>query len=124
MELEHYFHRIQQERKMAEKKDTRVSFTIEVDNDELDDFPSTYRHQHLDYSCPTWVQIVEDVLKMLEAEFGYSIRDHVYYAVKNPLFDHNYSPAPGREIDQGRFLSLLAQHPELNNGGEHEPSGL
>lgn len=124
MELEQYFHLIQQERNMAEKKDTRVSFSIEVDNDELDNFPSTYRQQRLDYSCPTWVQIVEDVLKMLEAEFGYSIRDQVYYAVKFPLFDHNASFAPGRELDQSKFLALLAQHPELNNGGEHEPSGL
>ena len=124
MELEQYFHLIQQERNMAEKKDTRVSFSIEVDNDELDNFPSTFRQQRLDYSCPSWVQIVEDVLKMLEAEFGYSIRDQVYYAVKCPLFDHNYSPAPGRELDQSKFLALLAKHPELNNGGEHQSTGL
>jgi hypothetical protein len=124
MELEHYFHRIQQERKMAEKKDTRVSFSIEDNNDDLEGFPTTYRQQHIDYSCPTWIQIVEDVLKMLEVEFGYPIRSQVYYSVMFPVFDHNYSYAPGRELDQKKFLELLAENPEINNGGEHKPFDL
>lgn len=120
MELEDYFHSIQQEKHMANKKDTRVTFCVEVDNSDLDDFPSTHRQQQLSYDCPNWVQIVEDVLKLLEAEFGYPIREQVYYAVKIPIFDHNFSAAPGRELNQKLFKKLLKEHPELNNGGEHK----
>ena len=74
----------------------------------------------LEYSGPTWIQIVEDLLKVLEVHYGYNIRDHVYYAVKCPVFDHDFSPAPGREIHKDKFLDLLSENPELNNGGKHQ----
>ena len=42
------------------------------------------------------------------------------YAVKCPVFDHDFSPAPGREIHKDKFLDLLSENPELNNGGKHQ----
>lgn len=120
MELEDYFHQIQQEKPMIHK-DTTVTLTINQDNSDLEDFPNQYVQQRMEYSGPTWMQIVEDLLKVLEVHYGYSIRDHVYYAVNCPLFDHDFSPAPGREIHKDKFLDLLSENPELNNGGKHQP---
>lgn len=120
MNLEEYFHSIQQEKPMI-KKDTTVSVSINQDNSDLDNFPDTYQAQTMSYSGPTWIEMLEDFIKLLELHYGYPIREHVYYAVKCPLFDHNYSPAPGREMHQDKFMELLKDHPELNNGGEHTP---
>lgn len=119
MELEDYFQQLQQEKPMI-NKDTSVTITIDQDNSDLEDFPNQYIQQRLEYSGPTWIQIVEDLLKVLEVHYGYNIRDHVYYAVKCPVFDHDFSPAPGREIHKDKFLDLLAENPELNNGGKHQ----
>jgi len=119
MELEDYFQQLQQEKPMI-NKDTSVTITIDQDNSDLEDFPNQYIQQRLEYSGPTWIQIVEDLLKVLEVHYGYNIRDHVYYAVKCPVFDHDFSPAPGREIHKDKFLDLLSENPELNNGGKHE----
>lgn len=105
-------------------KDTTVSLSINQDNSDLEDFPDQYIGQTMKYSGPTWTQILEDILKVMEVHFGYNIRDHVYYAVACPMFDHNYSPAPGRELHMDKFLELLKANPELNNGGEHQPSSL
>lgn len=120
MELEDYFHSIQQEKPMIHK-DTRVMFSIDQDNSDLTEFPDQHISQTMQYAGPTWIHILEDVIKVLETHFGYSIKDQVYYAVKFPIFDHNLSDAPGRELHQERFLELLSKHPELNNGGKHEP---
>ena len=120
MELEDYFHSIQQEKPMI-IKDTTVSISIDQDNSDLEDFPDQSIQHTLKYSGPSWVQILEDLIKTLELHYGYPIREQVYYAVKHPMFDHNYSPAPGRELNQELFLKLLKDNPELNNGGEHEP---
>jgi hypothetical protein len=119
MELEDYFQQLQQEKPMI-NKDTSVTITIDQDNSDLEDFPNQYIQQRLEYSGPTWIQIVEDLLKVLEVHYGYNIRDHVYYAVKCPVFDHDFSPAPGREIHKDKFLDLLSENPELNNGGKHQ----
>jgi hypothetical protein len=120
MELEDYFHQIQQEKPMIHK-DTTVTFTIDQDNSDLEDFPDQFIQQTMKYSGPTWIQIVEDLLKVLEVHYGYSIRDRVYYAVQVPMLDHNYSAAPGRELALDLFNEVLADNPELNNGGEHKP---
>ena len=119
MELEDYFQQLQQEKPMI-NKDISVTITIDQDNSDLEDFPNQYIQQRLEYSGPTWIQIVEDLLKVLEVHYGYNIRDHVYYAVKCPVFDHDFSPAPGREIHKDKFLDLLSENPELNNGGKHQ----
>lgn len=119
MELEDYFHQIQQEKPMIHK-DTTVTFSIEQDNSDLEDFTDQYIQQTMKYSGPTWIQIVEDLLKVLEVHYGYSIREHVYYSVQCPMFDHNLSPAPGRELDQKQFLNLLDLNEEINNGGKHQ----
>jgi len=125
MELEDYFHIIQRSKDMNPvykyEKDTRVSFSISQDNDDSD-YPNTSHSVHNDYSGPTWMQIVEDILKTIEASYGYEIRSKVYYAVDCPLFDHDVSPAPGREIDSTLFKELLKRYPELNNNGEHKAS--
>lgn len=120
MELEDYFHQIQQEKPMNQK-DTVVSISIDQDNSDLADFPDQYIQQRMSYSCTTWMQMLEDLIKVLELHYGYSIRKNVFYAVNFPMFDHNHSAAPGRELKKVEFLQLLAEHPELNNGGEHQP---
>jgi hypothetical protein len=120
MNLEDYFHSIQQEKLMIQK-DTEMTINIYQDNSDLEDFPNQHINHRLTYSGPTWVQMLEDVIRTLELHFGYSIKDQVYYAVKCPVFDHNLSAAPGREMHQGEFLKLLKKHPELNNGGKHMP---
>jgi hypothetical protein len=120
MELEDYFHQIQQEKPMNQK-DTTVSISIDQDNSDLSDFPDQYIQQRMSYSCATWMQMLEDLIKVLELHYGYSIRENVFYAVNFPMFDHNHSSAPGRELKKVEFLQLLAEHPELNNGGKHQP---
>ena len=120
MQLEDYFHQIQQEKAMIHK-DTVVTISIDQDNHDLEDFPDSYVQQRNAYSGPTWIQVLEDLIKVLELHYGYEIRDKVYYAVHHPMFDHNLSSAPGRELDRRIFLELLDMNPELNNGGKHEP---
>jgi len=120
MELEEYFHQIQQEKPMNQK-DTVVSISIDQDNSDLADFPDQYIQQRMSYSCATWIEVLEDLIKVLELHYGYPISENVFYAVKVPMFDHNLSSAPGREMDRDKFLNLLELNPELNNGGEHQP---
>lgn len=124
MELEDYFHIIQRNKDMNSnseyEKDTRVSFSISQDNEDYD-YPDTSHSMHNAYSGPTWMQIIEDVVKTLEASYGYEIRSKIYYAVDCPLFDHNVSPAPGRELDRSVLMDVLKRYPELNNNGEHKP---
>jgi hypothetical protein len=120
MELEEYFHQIQQEKPMNHK-DTVVTISIDQDNSDLADFPDSYVQQRNQYSGPTWIEMLEDIIKVLELHYGYPIREQVFYAVKNPMFDHDLSAAPGRELHQEDFLSLLKLNPGLNNGGKHQP---
>lgn len=121
MELEDYFHQIQQEKPMIHK-DTVVSFSIDQDNSDLEDFADKYVQMRNAYSGPTWIEVLEDVIKTLESHYGYDIKSRVFYAVPFPIFDHNVSPAPGRELDRNIFLELLEQNPEINNGGVHKPT--
>ncbi len=121
MDLEDYFHHINKESIMNYyEKDTRVTFSIEVDNGKTE-YPDKSNSCDCKYSGPTWIEILEDVIRVLEASYGYDISPKVYYVVERPLWDHNHSPAPGREIDRKAFLELLEKHPELNNKGEHQP---
>jgi hypothetical protein len=120
MELEDYFHQIQQEKPMNQK-DTVVTISIDQDNSDLNDFPNQYIQQRMEYSGATWIEVLEDLIKVLELHYGYPISENVFYAVKVPMFDHNLSSAPGREMDRDKFLNLLELNPELNNGGEHQP---
>jgi hypothetical protein len=120
MELEDYFHQIQQEKPMIHK-DTAVTITIDQDNSDLEDFPNQYIQQRMEYSGTTWMKVLEDIIKVIEVHYGYSIKENVFYAVNFPMFDHNHSSAPGRELKREEFLRLLSEHPELNNGGEHQP---
>lgn len=122
MELDEYFHQLKKEPKM--NKDTKVHFCITEDNSDLQDFPDSHLEMVKDYAGPQWIEIVEDVLKLLEASYGYPIREKVYYVVQNPVFDHNISPAPGRELDAEVFNELHYEHRELGNRGQHKPSGL
>jgi hypothetical protein len=103
MQLEDYFHQIQQEKSML-KKDTVVTISIDQDNSDLEDFPDSYVQQRTQYAGPTWVQMLEDIIKVLELHYGYPIREQVFYAVKNPMFDHDLSADPGRELHQEDFL--------------------
>jgi len=103
------------------EKDTRVSFSISQDNAD-DDYPNSSYSMHNEYGFATWIQILEDVIKVLEASYGYDIRSKVYYAVELPLFDHDHSPAPGRELDRSVLKEVLKRYPELNNNGEHKAS--
>jgi len=120
MELEDYFHQIQQEKPMNHK-DTVVTISIDQDNSDLADFPDSYVQQRNQYSGPTWIEMLEDIIKVLEVHYGYSIKENVFYAVNFPMFDHNHSAAPGRELKRKDFLNLLELNPELNNGGKHQP---
>ena len=124
MQLEDYFFKIQEGNSMNNFKETTVSFNISTDNYNDSDYPDTHYSFSHSFSGPTWIQIVEEVLKVLEASYGYDIRSQVYYSVKNPLFDHNYASAPGRELNSDLFHNLLNEHPGLNNGGEHRPVDL
>lgn len=120
MELDEYFHQLKKEPKM--NKDTKVHFCITEDNSDLQDFPDKTLEMNYAYAGPQWIEIVEDVLKILEASYGYPIRDKVYYAVQFPIFDHNISPAPGRELSASVLQDLIYEHEELANGGQHKPS--
>lgn len=120
MELEDYFHQIQQEKPMIHK-DTVVSFSIDQDNSDLEDFADKYVQMRHAYSGPSWMQILEDVIKVLETHYEYDIKSQVYYGVKFPVFDHNHSPAPGRELDHKILMDLLSRYPEINNYGKHQP---
>lgn len=120
MQLEDYFHQIQQEKPMNHKE-TAVTISIDQDNSDLDDFPNQYIQQRMEYSGATWIKVLEDIIKVLEVHYGYPISENVFYAVKVPMFDHNLSAAPGRELHRDIFLDLLDRNPELNNGGEHQP---
>jgi hypothetical protein len=122
MELDEYFHNLKKEPKM--NKDTTVHFCITEDNSDLQDFPDKHFELNNSYAGPQWIEIVEDVLKILEAAYGYPIRDKVYYSVQCPIFDHNHSPAPGRELYKKHFDEILDKHPELNNGGKHKSWNL
>jgi hypothetical protein len=124
MQLEDYFFKIQERKPMDNLKETTVNFEIITDNSDSLDYPDTVHSYRANFSGPTWIQIVEEVLKVLEASYGYPIRSQVYYSVKCPVFDHDYASAPGREIDRDIFQQLLKNYPELNNGGEHEPSSF
>ena len=119
MELDEYFHNLKKETKM--NKDTKVHFCITEDNSDLEEFPDTHFEMTNSYAGPQWIAIVEDVLKVLEASYGYSIRDQVYYAVDNPIFDHNISSAPGRELDAEVLEYLTYSYSKLNNNGKHKP---
>ena len=123
MELEDYFQSIKQEKPMIHK-DTVVTISIDQDNHDLEDFPDSYVQQRNAYSGPTWMEVLEDLIKVLELHYGYPIRDKVHYVVKHPIFDHNISPAPGRELDYETFMDVLEKYPGLNNGGEHEPMNI
>lgn len=120
MELDEYFHQLKKDTKM--NKDTKVHFCITEDNSDLQDFPDKTLEMNYSYAGPQWIEIVEDVLKILEASYGYPIRDKVYYAVQFPIFDHNISPAPGRELSSSVLQDLIYEHEELANGGKHKPS--
>lgn len=123
MELEDYFHNIIQQEKedMTMNKDTMVSFYIAQDNSDLAEYPNTMHQMQNEYNGPTWIEVLEDVIKVLEASYGYNIRDKVFYATEFPVFDHNISKAPGRELNLNVLLDLLMEVPELNNQGLHEP---
>lgn len=120
MELDEYFHQLKKDTKM--NKDTKVHFCITEDNSDLQDFPDKTLEMNYSYAGPQWIEIVEDVLKLLEASYGYPIREKVYYVVKCPTFDHDLSPAPGRELDAEVFNELHYKHRELGNRGQHKPS--
>jgi hypothetical protein len=119
MELDEYFHNLNKEPKM--NKDTKVHFCITEDNSDLEEFPDTHFEMTASYAGPQWIAIVEDVLKVLEASYGYPIRDKVYYSVANPIFDHNISPAPGRELNAEVLEYLTYSYRKLNNNGKHKP---
>lgn len=112
MELEEYFHLIN---KVIPMKNTSVHFSIADDNNDLD-YPNTSYSMNNEYDGHTWLHILEDVIKILEASYGYNIRNNVYYATNFPNFDPNGSPAPGRELDRKLFLKLLAENPDLDDG--------
>ncbi len=122
MDLEDYFHVINKEPIMnSEDKDTSVYFSISVDGDNTP-YPNKENSLRYNYDGPMWIEILEDIIKALEASYGYDIKSKVYYVVSNPCFDYNYSPAVGRELDKKVFDELLAANPALNNGGVHQPS--
>jgi len=103
-------------------KDTRVSFSISQDNSDTDDYPNTSYSMHNEYGGAQWIKILEDVIKVLESSYGYEIRSKVHYVVEIPLFDHDLSSAPGRELNRKVFEEVLKRYPELNNNGEHKRS--
>jgi hypothetical protein len=122
MELEDYFHKLKKDTSM--NKDTTVHFCITEDNSDLQDFPDKRLEMTHSYAGPRWIEIVEDVLKIVEASYGYPIREKVYYAVKFPLFDHDLSPAPGRELAADFLQDLINEHEKLANHGKHKPSEI
>ena len=69
----------------------------------------------------TWGQ---PVISYGLSSYGYDIHSKVYYTVACPLFDHDLSPAPGRELNLSVFKEVIKRYPELNNGGEHQRSEI
>lgn len=78
----------------------------------------------------TWIEVLDRILDAMEAHYGYSIKEQVYYSVNFPLNDTddkgNPFPGYGRCLNDERLQQILLAFPELylsggwNNSPERE----
>ena len=66
----------------------------------------------------TWMEVLDKILDAMEAHYGYSIKEQVYYSVTFPLNDVDERTGEpyagyGRCINDELFQQLLLAHPEL-----------
>jgi hypothetical protein len=66
----------------------------------------------------TWMEVLDKILDAMEAHYGYSIKEQVYYSVAFPMNDvdeRTGEPYAGhsRCINDELFQQLLLAHPEL-----------
>ena len=60
----------------------------------------------------TWMEVLDKILDAMEAHYGYSIKEQVYYSTAFPLNDPEF-PGYGRSLNDELFQQLLLAHPEL-----------
>ena len=69
----------------------------------------------------TWMEVLDNVLDAMEAHYGYSIKEQVYYSVTFPLNDTddkgNRFPGYGRCLNDERLQQILLAFPELYLSG-------
>ena len=69
----------------------------------------------------TWIEVLDRILDAMEAHYGYSIKEQVYYSVNFPLNDTddrgNPFPGYGRCLNDERLQQILLAFPELYLSG-------
>ena len=69
----------------------------------------------------TWFEVLDTILDAMEAHYGYSIKEQVYYSVNFPMndTDHEGKPFPGygRCLNDERLQQILLAFPELYESG-------
>jgi hypothetical protein len=65
-----------------------------------------------------WMEVLDQILDAMEAHYGYSIKEQVYYSVAFPMNDVDERTGEpyagyGRCINDELFQQLLLAHPEL-----------
>lgn len=69
----------------------------------------------------TWIEVLDRILDAMEAHYGYSIKEQVYYSVNFPLNDTDDKGKPfpgyGRCLNDERLQQILLAFPELYLSG-------
>jgi hypothetical protein len=76
----------------------------------------------VDVHDSTWMDVLDKILDAMQAHYGYSIKEQVYYSVRFPYNEINNLGEPesgyGRSLNDERLQLLLLAHPELYEVGE------
>lgn len=81
----------------------------------VDEWGETRQTVHTSFLEPhegTWMEVLDKILDAMEAHYGYSIKEQVYYSTAFPHNDPEF-PGYGRCINDELFQQLLLAHPEL-----------
>lgn len=60
----------------------------------------------------TWIEVLDKILDAMEAHYGYSIKEQVYYSVAFPLNNPDF-PGFSRCLNDERLQQVLLAFPEL-----------
>ena len=90
----------------------------------VDEYNETVKPVHTVLIEPhegTWIEVLDRILDAMEAHYGYSIKEQVYYSVNFPMndTDHEGKPFPGygRNLNDERLQQILLAFPELYESG-------
>ena len=137
MTLDEYFHVINQPKeptmfeylknKWIELMTTRYSFVESVEEEQEDDYEEGWAFVMRDSSFEdipmretliagnndgTWVEIVDQLLDVIGAHYGYNIKEQVYYSVHMPL-NIEGEAGFGRCLNDEVLQKLLLSYPEV-----------